>query len=108
MDPFDAVRSEWWERAEDSATFVLAPNGIPTAINCLLLFLCVVQDGPLVNETVAEFNARLDRYFKLFLDEQDVVGRLQEGSEPGNDPGDDEDRPGGENQRPGLRGRGEV
>ncbi|KIW97360.1 protein hob3 [Cladophialophora bantiana CBS 173.52] len=55
------------------------------AINCLYLFQATVDDGPLAFESPTEYNARLQRYWKHYLDQlnrRDVVGRIQEGREP--------------------------
>ena len=56
----------------------------------ILLRLDVVA-GPFAHEDAAAFNSRLWEYFHLILRRSDVVGRLQEECQPGNDPGDDED-----------------
>lgn len=78
-------------------------------INCLFLLFKIIEGGLLrADETPPEFNERIQQAYHLYLNERDVVGRLQKGRQPGDDPGDDEDRAGGEDQRPGLRGRGEV
>ena len=104
MEEYEAVRTHWWQVAEED---VDVASGLHT-INALLLFLHTVSDGPLLRESPQAYHQRLERNYRLYLDEQDVVGRLQEGREPGYNPGDDEDGAGGEDERPGLRGRGEV
>ena len=90
----------------------------------LFIVIAIADDGPLASESPSEFNDRIQRAYQHYLAQRDVVGRLQERlqvctmasltytmltiNQSGNDPGDDEDGSGGEDQRPGLRGRGEV
>ncbi|KAK4937425.1 BAR adaptor protein Hob3 [Elasticomyces elasticus] len=56
-------------------------------LNVLAIIFDVVNAGPVVNEDVHAFNARITHYYQLWVRERDVVGRLQEECQPGNDPG---------------------
>jgi len=74
----------------------------------------VILSGPAFGEPVVQFAQRACaavRYLEYHLSllwqlRNDVVGRLQEERQPGDDPGNDEDGPRGANLGPGLRGGG--
>ena len=102
----EVVNADWYRRldAELSWTAYWGPT-------CPLHpLLSRVDSGALETETPQEFNARLHQLYQAYKEQRsnNVVGGLQERSQSGNDPGDDEDRAGREDERPGLRGRGEV
>lgn len=71
-----AVYEEAWARAE--ALFPGALQHSPTS-NCLFLYLASVNDGPTRIENRAGYRAHLESNWQHYLDERDVVGRLQEG-----------------------------
>merc|ERR1712000_294066 len=69
----------------------------------------ILEEGPVGDETLFEFKGRFQGLAYDYIEGvKDVVGGVQEEREPGNDPGDDEDRTCREDERPGLRGGGET
>jgi len=89
MDPGLAlVQAEW-------RVLLLAQDWtsrrVQDSLPCLYIVNSIVERGPFANESPQEFNARLEDAYNLYLDQQNVVGRLQEECQPRNDAGDDED-----------------
>merc|ERR1712000_157849 len=71
--------------------------------------LDILEEGPVGDETLFEFKGRFQGLAYDYIEGvKDVVGGVQEEREPGNDPGDDEDRTCREDERPGLRSGGET
>jgi hypothetical protein len=55
--------------------------------------LDILEQGPVGDETLFEFKGRFQGLAYDYKDQlKDVVGGVQEEREPGDDPGDDEDR----------------
>ncbi|KAG9779769.1 BAR-domain-containing protein, partial [Aureobasidium melanogenum] len=83
-----AVRQQWLQYLERYNPFEASTNG---AINTLFILLNVVESGPTILENAADYNARIELCHRLFRNQRNVVGRLQEECEPRNDAGHDED-----------------
>ena len=64
-----------------------------------------LTDGKYREQSVPAYLLELQAYTHTA---KHVLGRLQEERQPGNDPGDDEDGPRGEDERSRLRSGGEV
>lgn len=64
---------------------------VQDSLPCLYIVQSIAERGPFANESPQEFNDRIEAAHRLYLDQQNVVGRLQEERQPRNDAGDDED-----------------
>lgn len=81
------VQSEWMRRL--TTTGSVWSHG--ESINALFLLLHIVEAGPVAFENAVDFNSRIQTCYQHYLDERNVVGRLQEKCKSRNDAGDDED-----------------
>lgn len=81
------VQQEWVDRLTTTHSGWNHSN----SINCLFLLINIVEAGPAVLESAIQFNTRLQKCYEFYLNQQNVVGRLQEKCKPRNDAGDDED-----------------
>ncbi len=98
----NGIQTYWRARLNSEATWTQWSNP-------LYHLWAIIENGPFESEAPPDFNTRIQQAYQHYREQRnDVVGGLQEGSQSGNDPGDDEDRAGREDERPGLRGRGEV
>ena len=73
-------------------------------ISTFLIAQDSISAGPGPWETTREYRNRCQRTLNWCRDQQNVVGRLQEECQSGDDPGDDEDGARGEDERQRLRG----
>lgn len=64
---------------------------VQDSLPCLYIVISIVERGPDTNESPHDFNDRIASAYRHYLEQQDVVGRLQKECQPRNDAGDDED-----------------
>ncbi|OAL30652.1 protein hob3 [Fonsecaea nubica] len=74
---YTAVHAAWW-RMLNSTNWIT----LDLTFHSLFLFLNTIEDGPLAFESATEYNRRLFRNWNTYLNQRDVVGRIQEGREP--------------------------
>ncbi|EXJ83751.1 hypothetical protein A1O1_07377 [Capronia coronata CBS 617.96] len=85
-----AVQQQWLRFLENDAG--LWEPGSADTINVLYILINLIEAGPATLESPAAFNNRIHDCHRLYQNQQDVVGRLQEEREPRYDAGDDENR----------------
>ncbi len=82
-DALAVYQRHWYDRLKDYWDDI--PGLIP--------ILDILEEGPVGDETLFEFKGRFQGLAYDYIEGvKDVVGGVQEEREPGNDPGDDEDR----------------
>lgn len=80
-----------WRRFLDERIEVWQ-RGNAECINVLFILHNIIDAGPSIFESDALFNNRIEKCYRYYLNERNVVGRLQEERQPRNDAGNDEDR----------------